>query len=61
MYVWTCCHDIRTNATLNCSNLLDTDGSLDGIATSSGQMLLTDERPDALLGRSDRNKGSDFS
>jgi hypothetical protein len=28
------------DATLNCSNLLDTDGSPDGITTSSGRMLL---------------------
>jgi hypothetical protein len=40
---------------------LDTNGSSDGIAMSPGWMLLTDERPDALLGRPDRNKGSDFS
>jgi hypothetical protein len=25
-----CCHDVRTDATLNCSNLLDTDGLPDG-------------------------------
>jgi hypothetical protein len=42
-------------------NLLDTDGCLDGIATLSGRMLLTDERQDALLGRPDRIKGFDFS
>jgi len=49
-----CCHDVRTNATLNCSNLIDIDGSSDGIATSFGWMLLTNER-------SDGNKESDFS
>jgi len=32
-------HDVRTDATLNCSKLLDTDGSSDDIATSSGWML----------------------
>jgi len=46
----TCCHDVRTDATLKGLNLLDTDGSLDGIAMSSKWMLLTDELPDALLG-----------
>jgi hypothetical protein len=56
-----CCHNVRTDATLNCSKLLDTDGSLDGITTSSGRMRLTNERPDALLGRPNKNKGSDFS
>jgi hypothetical protein len=27
--VWTCCHDVRTNATLNYSKLFDTDGCPD--------------------------------
>jgi hypothetical protein len=58
--VWMCCHDVRTDVTLNCSKLLDIDGSLDGIASSSEQMLLTNEHPNALLGRPDGNKGSDF-
>jgi hypothetical protein len=57
--IWT--DDIRTNATLNYSKVLDTDGSLNGIATSSGRMLLTDERPDALLSRTDEILGFDFS
>jgi len=61
MSVRTCCHDVRTDATLNCSNLLDTDGRLDGIAMSSGCMLLTDEHPDTLLSRPDESLGSDFS
>jgi hypothetical protein len=41
MSVQTCCHCVRTDATLNCSNLLDTDerpdtclGRLDGILGS---------------------------
>jgi hypothetical protein len=55
------CHDVRRDATLNYSNLLDTDGRPDDIATTSGHMLLTDKRPDALLDRRDRKKGSDFS
>jgi hypothetical protein len=58
--VRTCCHDVRTDATLNYSKLLYTEGSPDGIATSSGLMLLTDEHPDILLGHLDGNKGSDF-
>jgi hypothetical protein len=47
--------------TLNCLKLLDTDGSPDGIATSSEQMLLTDECLNALLGHPDGNMGYDFS
>jgi len=35
---------------LNWSKLLDTNRSPNGIATSSEQMLLTDECPEALLG-----------
>jgi hypothetical protein len=61
MSVWTCCCGVQTDATLNSSNLLDTDGRPDGITTSSGRMLLTDEHPDILLGCQDGNKGSDFS
>jgi len=57
---WTICHYVRTNATLNSSKFLDTDGRPDGIATSFGRMLLTDERPDALLSRPDGSLGSDF-
>jgi hypothetical protein len=53
-------HEVRTDATLNCSNLLDIDGHPDGIVMSSGRMLLTNERSDALLGHLDGNKGSDF-
>jgi hypothetical protein len=61
MSVRTCCRNVRSDVTLNCSKLLDTDRIPSGITTSSGQMLLTDERPDALLGHPDGNKGSDFS
>jgi hypothetical protein len=50
---------VRTDATLNCSKLLDTNGSSDGIAMLSRQMLLTDERLDLLQGRPDGNKGFD--
>jgi hypothetical protein len=49
-----------SDTTLNYSKLLHIDGSPDGIATSSGRMLLTDERPKALLGCSDKNKGFEF-
>jgi len=52
--VRTCCWDIQTDANLNYSKLLDTDGSPDSIGTSSRRILLTDECPD-------KNKGSDFS
>jgi hypothetical protein len=61
MSIWTCCHDVQTDATLNCLNLLDTDRRPDGITTLSGRMLLTNERLNALLGRPDGNKGSEFS
>jgi hypothetical protein len=60
MCIQTSCHDVRTNATLNYLYLLDTDGCPNGIATLSRPMLLTDERPDAFLGRQDGNKGSNF-
>jgi hypothetical protein len=40
---------------------VDIDGCLDGITMSSERMSLTDEHPDALLGRPDENMGSDFS
>jgi hypothetical protein len=56
-----CCHDVWTNANLNSSNLLDTDGSPDVIIPSSERMLLSNECLDALLGRPDENKVSDFS
>jgi hypothetical protein len=40
---------------------VDTDGRPDGITMLSKWMLLTDEHPDALLGRLDGNMGSDLS
>jgi hypothetical protein len=58
--VRTCCHDDRTDATLNCQKLLDIEWSPDWIATSFERMLLIDERPDASQGRPDGNKESDF-
>jgi len=51
---------IWMDAILNYSNLLDTDGCPDGIATSSGRMLLTDEHLDTLMSRPDGNKGFNF-
>jgi len=48
------------DANLNYSKLLDTDGCPGGIATSSGRMLLTEERLDYTQGRLDRHLGSDF-
>jgi hypothetical protein len=44
------CHYIRTDANLNCSKLLDTDGRPDGKFSSSGRMLLTEEHPDGCKG-----------
>jgi hypothetical protein len=40
MCVRTCCHDVRTDATLNCSNILDNDGRLNAWLG----------RPDGILG-----------
>jgi hypothetical protein len=54
LYVWT-------DASWNSSKFLDTDGHPDGIATLYGRMLLTDERPDALMSHPDESLGSDFS
>jgi hypothetical protein len=56
-----CCHNVLTDATLNCSKLLDVDGSPDNITTSSGWMLLTEERLHSREARSDKILGSDFS
>jgi hypothetical protein len=56
----TICHYVRTDVTLNSSKFLDAKGRLDDIATSSGQMLLTDEHPDGLQGRPDGFFGSNF-
>jgi hypothetical protein len=39
---------------------MDTNGHPDGIVTSSGWMLLTNERSDDTLGHLDGNKGSGF-
>jgi hypothetical protein len=47
------CHYVRTDATLNCLKILDTDGRSDGKISSSGRMLLTDERPDGIPRRPD--------
>jgi hypothetical protein len=44
--VRTICHYLRMDAILNSSKFLDTYGRLDGKFSSSGRMLLTDERPD---------------
>jgi hypothetical protein len=52
--VRTCCHDVRTDGTLNCSKLLDTNGRPDGC-------YFTDARPDARQERADGILGSDFS
>jgi hypothetical protein len=46
----TCCWDVRTDATFNSSKLLDTDGHPNGIAMSSGWMLMTDKSLDGCLG-----------
>jgi hypothetical protein len=40
-------HYVRTDITLNSLKFLDTDGHLDGFATSFGRKLLTNERPDS--------------
>jgi hypothetical protein len=48
------------DATLNSLKLLDTDGHPNGIAKSFGRMLLTEERPNVILGRLDGCLGFDF-
>jgi hypothetical protein len=58
---WTICHYVMTDAILNCSKFLDTDGRLDGKFSSSGWMLLTDEHLDVILSRLDESLRSDFS
>jgi hypothetical protein len=58
--VWTYCHDVRIDAKLSCSKLFDTDGYPDNISTSFEWMLLTNERPDAILIHLDGNMGSEF-
>jgi hypothetical protein len=44
--VRTIWHYVRTDAILNSLKFIDTDGCLDGKFSSSGRMLLTEERPD---------------
>jgi hypothetical protein len=48
------------DASLNSSNLLYTDGRPDDINMSFGRMLLTDKRPDVIVGRPDGCLGSNF-
>jgi hypothetical protein len=43
---------------LNCLKLLDTDGRPEGKFSSSGRMLLTDERPDEIPRRPDGCQGT---
>jgi hypothetical protein len=57
----TICHYVWTDVTLNSSKFLNTYGRLDGIAKSSGRMLVIDERPDGLQGRPNGFLGFDFS
>lgn len=54
----TRCHDVRKD--VRWSTYMDTNGHPDGIVTSSGWMLLTNERSDDTLGHLDGNKGSGF-
>jgi hypothetical protein len=51
------CHYVWTDANLNCSKLLDTDGRPDGKFSSSGWMLLTDELLDGIPRLPDGCKG----
>jgi hypothetical protein len=55
------CHYIRTDATLNSSKLLDTDGHPDRKFSSSGRMLLTNERPDGIPHCLDGCKGTELT
>jgi hypothetical protein len=47
------CHYVQTDAILNYSRLLDTDGRPDRKFSSSERMLLTEERPEGIPRRSD--------
>jgi hypothetical protein len=58
---WTICHYVQTDATLNSSKLLDTDGRLDGKFSSSVWMLLIDERPDGIPCCPDGCKGAELT
>jgi len=52
--VWTCCWNVRTDASWSCLKLLDTEEGPDGKFSSPGRMMLwTDERPDGISRRSD--------
>jgi hypothetical protein len=58
---WMICHYVRTDATLNSSKLLDTQGRQDGKFWSSGWMLLTEEHPDGIPHRPDGCKGTELT
>jgi hypothetical protein len=59
--IQTICHYVKTDANLNCSKLLDTDGHPDGKFSSFGWMLLTDERLDGIPRRLDGCKGTELT
>jgi hypothetical protein len=56
----TICYYVRTDAILNSSKFLDTDGCPDEKFSSFRRMLLTDERPDVILSHPNGSLGFDF-
>jgi hypothetical protein len=54
-------HYVQTDATLNSSKLLGTDGGPDRKFSSSERMLLTDERPDGIPHRPDGCKRTELT
>jgi hypothetical protein len=59
--VRTICHYVQMDATLNCSKLLDIDGSPDRKFSSFRWMFLTDECPEEIPRRPDKCKGTELT
>jgi hypothetical protein len=55
------CHYVQTDAILNDSKFLDTNGRPDEKFSSSGRMLLTNKRPDGIPRRPDGCKGTELT
>jgi hypothetical protein len=55
------CHYVRTDAMLNSLKFLDTDWRPNGKFSSSGRMLLIEERPDGIPLRLDECKGTELT
>jgi hypothetical protein len=59
--IQTICHYVRTDANLNYSKLLGTDGLPNGKFSSSGWMLLSDEHLDGIPRLPDGCKGTELT